>query len=320
MSKTNTPKGYQRFYPLLKWIFSALSVFFFIRQLQTLEGDLFGDIFTGLASYPYVLASIVLLALVNWNAEAQKFKMLIAGEIHLSNSRAFLTILGGMAISNFTPARTGEYIGRGLLLKKTHPIKVVIATVAGNIAQVLMTYSLGLLCIGVAILFTDFGGEFIQGSKLLYVGILCILMVVFIVRVKKMLPLIMQKLPRKLARALSLIKKYDKKLYSKVVAVAFVKYVVFAVQFYLLLQLFSDFALPLSAIVFVPVAYLMQSLVPVPAVSDIGVRVVVSQMLFGAFLADYAILQAVTCIWFINLILPGLLGTIYLLISTIQKR
>ena len=43
---------------------------------------------------------------------------------------AFLTILGGMAISNFTPARTGEYIGRGLLLKKVHPMKVVIATVA----------------------------------------------------------------------------------------------------------------------------------------------------------------------------------------------
>ena len=320
MINPNTSKGYQRFYPSLKWILSALSVYFFIRQLQSIEGDLFGDIFSGLAIHPYALASIVLLALVNWNAEAQKFKMLIAGEIHLSNIRSFYTILGGMAISNLTPARTGEYIGRSLLLKKTHPVKVVIATVAGNIAQLLMTYGLGLLCIGAAILFTDFAGEFTYNYKLLYVGMLFIIMIIFIVRVKKMLPRIMQKLPRKQARVLSMIKKYDKKLYLKVVAVAFLKYVVFALQFYLLLQLFSDFSLPLSAIIFVPVAYLMQSLVPVPAISDIGVRVVVSQMLFGDFLTDNAIMQAVTCIWFMNLIFPGLLGTIYLITSTIQKR
>ena len=285
-----------------------------------MEGDLFGGILAGLVDHPYVFAVILLLALVNWNAEAQKFKMLIAGEVHLTNTRAFLTILGGMAISNFTPARTGEYIGRGLLLKGIHPIKVVIATVAGNIAQVLMTYSLGLLCIGAAILFTDFGGEITQGYKLLYVGVLCVLIVVFVVRVKRILPWAMQRLPHKLAKTLSIIKKYDKKLYSKVVTVALLRYVVFAVQFYLLLQLFSGFTMPVLALVLIPVGYLMQSLVPVPAVSDIGVRVGVSQILFGAFLTENAILQAVTCIWFINLILPGLLGTVYLLIRTIQKR
>jgi len=320
VSKTNRPKGYLRFYPLLKWIFSALSVYFFIRQLRSVEEDLFGGIITGLVGHPYVFAVIVLLALVNWNAEAQKFKMLIAAVVDLSNIRALLTILGGMAISNFTPARTGEYIGRGLLLKSIHPIKVVIATVAGNIAQVFMTYSLGLICIAAALLCTDFGGGFTHGYKLLYVGILCILMLGFIARVKRILPWVMQRLPGKLANTLSLIQKYDKKLYSKVVGVAFLRYAVFASQFYLLLQLFSGFVMPISVLALIPIAYLMQSLVPVPAVSDVGVRVVVSQMLFGAFLTDDAILKAVTCIWFINLILPGILGTIYLLTSTIQKR
>lgn len=320
MSKTNTPKGYKRFYPLLKWIFSGLSIYFFIRQLRSIEGDLFGEITEGLSEHAFVLGVIMLLAFVNWNAEAQKFKLLIAGEVKLTNLRAFLTILGGMAISNFTPARTGEYIGRGLLLKKLHPIKVVIATVAGNIAQVLMTYSLGLLCIGAALVFTDFGGELTQKSKLGYVAFVFLFIVLFILNVKRILPWVKAKLPRKLAKTLNLIKKYDKKLYSKVVVIAFVRYIAFAVQFYLLLQLFSDFALPLTALIFVPIAYLMQSLVPVPAVSDVGVRVAVSQMLFRAFLTDNAILQAVTCLWFINLILPGLLGTVYLVISTIRQR
>jgi len=320
LSKTNTSKSYKRFFPWLKWIFSALSIYFFVRQLQSIEGDLFTEIVSGLRNHPLVIAIICLLALVNWNAEAQKFKILIAGEVKISNLRAFLTILGGMAISNFTPARTGEYIGRGLLLKKMHPIKVVIATVAGNIAQVLMTYSLGLLCIGTALLFTDFGGEFTQTSKLLYVSSIFLVIILFVLNVKKILPWVKKKLPRKLAKKLNLIKKYDKVLYSKVIFIAFIRYVAFALQFYLLLQLFSDFNLPLSSLVFVPIAYLMQSLVPVPAVSDVGVRVVVSQMLFGVFLTDNIILQAVTCLWFINLILPGLLGTVYLVASTLRQR
>ena len=54
-----------------------------------MEGDLFGGILAGLVDHPYVFAVILLLALVNWNAEAQKFKMLIAGEVHLTNTRAF---------------------------------------------------------------------------------------------------------------------------------------------------------------------------------------------------------------------------------------
>ena len=320
MSKIKTSKGYKRFYPLLKWVFSALSVYFFVNQLWSIEEDLLGQIYNGLSSHPFIFAVVVILALVNWNAEAQKFKILIAGEVNLSNLGAFLTILGGMAISNFTPARTGEYIGRGLLLKHLHPIKVVIATVAGNIAQVLMTYSLGLLCIGSALLFTDFGGELTQNSKLLYVVFVFVLILIFILNVKRILPWVINRLPKKVAKTLNLIKKYDKKLYSRVVIIAFVRYTAFALQFYLLLQLFSDFALPFSALVLVPIAYLMQSLVPVPAVSDVGVRVVVSQMLFGVFLTDIAILQAVTCLWFINLILPGLLGTIHILISTIRPK
>jgi len=312
--------GYKRFYPWLKWIFSALSLYFFYKQIIGLDSNLIGDIGAGIQRSPLLFALILFLAFVNWNAEAQKFKLLIREAILLTNLRAFLTILGGMAISNFTPARTGEYIGRGLLLKGLHPIKVVIATVAGNLAQVLVTYSLGLSCIGIALLFTDFGGVLTLGSKLLYVALAFILILAFILNVKRLLPWLKEKLPRKLAKTLNLIKKYNKKLYTKVVVISFIRYTAFSVQFYLLLQLFSDFSLPLSALVFVPIAFLMQTLLPVPAVADLGVRAKVSQILFGAFLTENAIVQAVTSLWFINLILPGLFGTVYLLISTIRQR
>ncbi|MFT5055375.1 MAG: hypothetical protein ACI80H_000071 [Pseudoalteromonas distincta] len=313
--------GYKRFYPWLKWIFSALSLYFFYQQIIGLDSNVIGDIGAGIQRKPLLFSLIILLAFVNWNAEAQKFKLLIREAISLTNLRAFLTILGGMAISNFTPARTGEYIGRGLLLKKVHPMKVVIATVAGNIAQVLMTYSLGLLSIGGVLLFTDMGGDWFSGDgKLIAILGLLFVIVLLLYFIQDILRIVKRYLPKKVAKTLNMVKRYDRALYLRVVQIAFLRYLAFGVQFYLLLQLFSDFALPIEALLLVPAAYLMQSLVPVPAISDVGVRVAVSQLLFGSFLLDAPILQAVTSLWFINLILPGLFGTVYLLISTIRQR
>jgi hypothetical protein len=313
--------GYKRFYPWLKWIFSALSLYFFYQQIIGLDSNVIGDIGAGIQRKPLLFSLIILLAFVNWNAEAQKFKLLIREAISLTNLRAFLTILGGMAISNFTPARTGEYIGRGLLLKKVHPMKVVIATVAGNIAQVLMTYSLGLLSIGGVLLFTDMGGDWFSGDgKLIAILGLLFVIVLLLYFIQDILRIVKRYLPKKVSKTLNMVKRYDRALYLRVVQIAFLRYLAFGVQFYLLLQLFSDFALPIEALLLVPAAYLMQSLVPVPAISDVGVRVAVSQLLFGSFLLDAPILQAVTSLWFINLILPGLFGTVYLLISTIRQR
>ena len=313
--------GYKRFYPWLKWIFSALSLYFFYQQIIGLDSNVIGDIGAGIQRKPLLFSLILLLAFVNWNAEAQKFKLLIREAISLTNLRAFLTILGGMAISNFTPARTGEYIGRGLLLKKVHPMKVVIATVAGNIAQVLKTYSLGLLSIGGVLLFTDMGGDWFSGDgKLIAILVLLFVIVLLLYFIQDILRIVKRYLPKKVAKTLNMIKRYDRALYLRVVQISFLRYLTFGVQFYLLLQLFSDFALPIEALLLVPAAYLMQSLVPVPAISDVGVRVAVSQLLFGSFLLDAPILQAVTSLWFINLILPGLFGTVYLLISTIRQR
>jgi hypothetical protein len=184
-----------------------------------------------------------------------------------------------------------------------------------------MTYSLGLLSIGGVLLFSDMGGDWFSGDgKLIAILVLLFVIVLLLYFIQDILRIVKRYLPKKVAKTLNMVKRYDRALYLKVVQIAFLRYLAFGVQFYLLLQLFSDFALPVEALLLVPAAYLMQSLVPVPAISDVGVRVVVSQLLFGSFLLDAPILQAVTSLWFINLILPGLFGTVYLLISTIRQR
>jgi hypothetical protein len=280
----------------------------------------FTEIVEKLRQNPFLCFLIIFLALINWNAEAQKFKLLIRSEIRLSNLRAFLTILGGMAISNFTPARSGEYIGRGLLLKKLHPVKVVIATVTGNIAQVMMTYGIGLSCLVGMALWGDYGFVWQEFNKVWMLVMVMVFSTLLILFIKPLLRWLKPRIPKQITKAFRLIKKYDRKLFARVVAIAFIRYTVFALQFFLLLQLFSNFSLPVYIIGLIPIAYVMQSVAPVPAISDIGVRVFVTTLLFGSLLSDNTILHAVTCLWFINLILPGLIGTIYLVSSTVRNK
>ena len=141
-------KQYNKVYTALKWIFSVLSFLFFYQTINELDWDSqFVPMFrSSFESYPLEFIAVFLMVILNWNFEAQKFKILLQSK-SLSSIRLFFTVLGGTAISNFTPARSGEYIGRSLLLRGINPIRVTIATVAGNLAQVLMTYGLGLLSI-----------------------------------------------------------------------------------------------------------------------------------------------------------------------------
>jgi hypothetical protein len=58
----------------------------------------------------------------------------------------------------------------------------------------------------------------------------------------------------------------------------------------------------------------------VPAISDIGVRVGVCSLLFGGYISNVALVQSVTCLWAINLILPGIIGAFFLVASNFLKE
>ncbi len=281
---------------------------------------MFLNLFEKLIDDYWLLGVVLLLALLNWNAEAYKLKHLIRSEIKLSQARAFFVTLGGMAISNFTPARTGEYIGRSLLLKGIHPVKVTIATITGNFTQVLYTYAIGLLAL---IAYLGFNNEidYVDPSRDITLAILILGgLLVFLFNAKRIINYVLKRLPKKYLRTVGIIKSYDKQLFIRVTAASGIRYVIFSLQFFLLLYIFRDMGLPIEAMILVPVAYLMQTLVPIPAVSDLGIRMAVCQVLFGDWLYNDSLLMAVTSLWLINLILPGLLGTVYIAYSTLVKR
>ena len=252
--------------------------------------------------------------LLNWWLESAKFRLLMHKKI--SRLKSYFTVFGGTTVSNFTPARTGEYIGRTILLKKLKAVKVIMATVTGNVVQMLMTYFFGVLF---ALFFwisykqTPWISEY--KLKFFLVGFALLLFLGVLILFPKWYKRYKKSFPTPVNKAIRIVLNYPKRLLIKVTSLAFLRYSCFSIQFYLLLLVFSDFELLWSHALLVPIAYLLQSLVPVPAVGDVGVRVFVTNLLFGTVLSSEAILLAVSALWFINLIVPGIIGAFYLIYS-----
>ena len=316
----NSNYNYKKYYPFLKWILAIASIAFFVWQWTQLDAQQWTDIWEAVKQQKVLIALVLILMLLNWFIESLKFRILLKHSFAISKLRSFFTVLGGTTLSTFTPARTGDYIGRSLLLKEVHPIKVVIATVTANLLQLTMTYSLGVICYLILLLSNNINVDLAEYSQ--KVGLVIVLLAV-IVGLLYYFPKIFRryrhKLPKSLVQALKLVSHYKPQLIKKITILSLLRYSTFTLQFYLLLNIFASEPLPFTAICFIPLAYLLQSLIPVPAISDVGVRIFFCQILFAGLLLDNEIVFAVSALWFINLMLPAFIGSLYLLYSLIPK-
>ncbi len=112
----------------------------------------------------------------------------------------------------------------------------------------------------------------------------------------------------------------DRRTLLRVLAWAFARYAVYTLQYLLLLYFFgieTGFAAGLAGIASI---YLLQTVVPLPALAGLAVRGGLAVFMWSYFGANtIASLAASFVLWIINLILPALLGTFSLLSVHITK-
>ncbi len=312
----------KQIFSILKVALALASLIFFYRVWQNAEfsSSSVKSVQKVISSWPLISILILMLMLLNWFIESVKFRLLLKISYDISPFKAFLAVLAGTTVSNFTPARTGDFIGRMALLSSARPIRVILATITANMSQLLMTYLLGLVFALIYILsganYTFFE-EHLWRLAALIIGLT--IAIVLVIWTRRNHHRIVDKLPAFTNKLIRVIRSYPKRILQRVVALALLRYLTFSLQFYLLLQLFSDFKLVLFDFIKVPVAYLMQSLFPVPAVADVGIRVWVTDLLFEHSIAIEQVALAVSALWFINLIVPAILGGLSLIYSLFAK-
>lgn len=268
-----------------------------------------------------------LLVFINWGIESLKWKYLIKKIEDLSFSRSVKAVLSGISVSIFTPNRIGEYFGRAFILEKANRFEGVLITIIGSISQLLITIIFG----SISLIF--FIPEFFDVSEYFYgyfyiglvISILVILtlLLIFFLNIK-ILTSILESFSKKkwvkFRKRIKIFSQYSKKELLTVLMLSFFRYIIFTLQFFILLKAFSVDVIFSQSILIISIIFLVMTALPTITLAELGIRGSVTLYFFGLYLekhglpidqSNIGIILASSAIWIINLAIPALLGTIF---------
>lgn len=260
------------------------------------------------------------MTLLNWGIEACKWQLLVRPLEKMTLGRSFKAILAGLALGINTPNRIGEYGGRILYVHEGHRIQAISLTVIGSFSQLIVTLLCG--CCGLIFLLNITGPatavqqiesySFWINMMVYIVGAISVVCLLIYLRLDLLFSW-MQKLPffSRGIKHLLVMNKLDNLLLRKVLGLSFLRYMVFATQYVLVIQLMQLPVPAWQAFWLIAVLFLVMAVIPTIALADLGIRGQASLELFGLFSTDkLGIIAASAGVWCINLVLPALIGTI----------
>lgn len=263
---------------------------------------------------PWYLWAAFILAPLNWLAEVQKWRPFVQRHEAISMGKALQAVLAGYSFALFTPNRIGEYGGRILFVSPGHQWKAFAANVVGSIGQYLVLLTGGIT-----------GGIWFAGQKMdwsaaqqaqvlcaslpaLSVAYYCYFNIGLIIPVIAKLPVL--KKARGLVSKLRLLLNFSRRDLLYVWYWSALRYAIYSSQYFLLLQFFDIKTGVLMGFSGIATIFLLQTVVPLPAIAGLLVRGGLAIFVWTCFSAnEVGILAATFVLWIINLILPALIGT-----------
>ncbi len=271
----------------------------------------------------WLIAAIGLIP-VNWAFETLKWKHLIHTFERLSFWKMYKAVLAGVTFSVFTPNRIGEYAGRVLFVKAENNWKAVVATLVGSFSQLLVLLSVGLFGLVYFVWqFLELEVYVLQGVMWLGVALVGLMLFCFynvdlIVPIVKRLPLAGYLKPY--VRHVSVLRNYESATLSRVLCFALARYATYSLQYYLMLMYFGVEVSLLPGLACIAAIFLLQTSIPLPPLMGLLMRGEVALFVWGHFCGnELSILAATFGLWVINMILPALMGIIFIVNINVLK-
>jgi hypothetical protein len=303
---------------LFVWL--SWSVYRQVQQQPDLETH-FREIIDALSgrSIPALLLVLALMPL-NWGLEARKWQLLLSRLHPLDFLRSFKAILSGVAFSLSTPNRIGEYGGRILYVPEGSRGRAISLTIAGSFSQLLVTLLMG----GIGLLFMQ--GRIIAAAGnddlriwvtvftwlvffVTLVGFLLYFRMAWIVRGIELLPGV-----RRFVRYITVLEDMDVTILLRVLLLSALRFLVFVFQYNLMLRVMGVEIPWWEGCCAVSVLFLLLASVPTVAMLELGLRWEYSIVLFGLYSTNtLGIYASATGIWLVNLVLPALAGSLFIL-------
>jgi len=270
---------------------------------------------------------VILLVFVNWGMEARKWQLLMNAIQPMSFFTAFKSVLCGVTLSLNTPNRIGEYGGRILFVNEGNRIKAITLSIAGGMAQLIITMLMG--CFGLTyLLFTMDASDLLMGISVFWIKIFLygsifgtIIFIFFFFRLSWLIRL-MEKLPYadRFSKYINILETFDAKILLRLLSLSLCRYIVFVLQYIFMLQLLQVEQNAWSGFWIITVMFWILAIIPSFAIAELGIRGTVAKTLFYYSKNTIGILTVTSGIWFINLFIPAFIGSLLILGIKIKKE
>ncbi|TSJ43368.1 hypothetical protein FO440_04010 [Mucilaginibacter corticis] len=261
-----------------------------------------------------IMSVVVALMLANWLVECLKWQHLTKKLVKISLWECIEGVFCGLTWAIFTPNRIGEYGGRVMFLPPRKRIHGVFAMAVGSFGQNVITNVLGAAAlIWFCFTFLHLNGWLLAGITVLGIVFMTLFLVLYF-NIKWLV---------RLLNSISFLRKYHRFFdimgaykFTDLVNIMFfclTRFFIFSFQYYLVIHLLVPDIPFVDVILMVFIVFFIQSALPSLDLLDVPVRATASATLFAYVThQQIAIIAAFTSIWLINLIIPAILGSLFI--------
>ncbi len=265
------------------------------------------------------------LSLAHWVLEAIKWQRLVSCMEAVGLMQAFGAVIYGLSLGVLTPKRTGEYIGRARWLEPHNRISGAVVNLPGSLAQLLATLLFGLVALGLVLNGRVFEAAiFFGGPMAMLDGWLPVVVTLLLLLGLLLMGPVVAKYSRSALfpswlQTVSVLGKISTQDLFFLVVLSCFRYLIFVVQFYLLLRMFQTPMPFQEAFVILALIYLVMAMIPVSTLAEAGVKGSVALLVLGVlmestteglFLLKTGVVAGLTALWVINLMLPAAIGAL----------
>jgi hypothetical protein len=285
------------------------------------------------------LITVILLMFINWGIEARKWQVLVGSLEKISFIKAFKAVFSGQSLAVNTPNRIGEYVGRVVYLHEGNRLKGIALTIVGSLSQTIITLFVGLIgLLWMKEIVTDSIRDILTKAGLLdrypglvpiayeviFYGVLAAVAVMLLIYFElSWLTKLIERLPfvKKYSYLIEKLEDFHWKELTRILSLSITRYAVFIVQYILLLQVFEVHIPFWEAAGLVSVFFLVLAVVPSISSIELSLRGLAAIELFGLVSTNtLGIIATAAGLWLINLIIPALAGSLFILSIKFFKK
>lgn len=272
------------------------------------------------------LLIVILLMFVNWGIESFKWKLSVTHVHDLSLLRSFKAIFSGVSFSVITPNRVGEYLGRIIYMPEGKRLKVISLTILSSMSQLIITIIfglLGILFIGDSLASVRLFESFNWLPWIWYGGwIVLAFLTVFYFRLNWISGFGERfQFLRKYRFLFNELGKVNATMLLNLLSLSLVRYLVFGIQYYLLFRFFEIEINWVLSFWSTAILLFTMAFIPTVAIFEVVKRAFVATAIFKVFTSNLVGISFVTTsVWFINLVIPAMTGSLLILRTKIFRE